>query len=231
MGLFAGFGMKDNTSFIVKNIAQGNKTIRIFNYPILNGKTRDLLSIPGISEADIRESLLKGALAVKIKSNEAIIVNSDIDLMQHNDSQKTFLKNAGIINGLDLTSVSDVGGGGGNSVFYGGGGDGITANQHKSLRQLIHLADNNGPMEGFTSGVFRETLPLADPFPTSIIWWDSSSKLKKIVENIIVYDSNFNPTTITWAVYASDGTTLASISDIIVYSGIFETTRTRVING
>lgn len=108
-------------------------------------------------------------------------------------------------------------------------GSGISAETHKVLRQLIHFIDN-GPAEGFATGAYRETLPLASAFPTSVIWYESAAKLKKIVEKTIVYTGAF-PTTITWEVYDVDGTTvLATVADTIVYSGAFETNRTRAIS-
>lgn len=107
-------------------------------------------------------------------------------------------------------------------------GSGISADQHKTLRQLIHFIDE-GPAEGFASGAYKEILPSANPFPTSVIWWESSSKLKKIVEKLITWTGAF-PTTIKWNIYDTDGSTkLATVSDAISYSGVFETTRTRTI--
>jgi hypothetical protein len=107
-------------------------------------------------------------------------------------------------------------------------GTGLSEATHKVLRQLIHFIDE-GPAEGFTSGAYKETLPAASIFPTSVIWWESSSKLKKIVEKTITW-TGVNPTTIEWEIYDTDGSTvLATITDAISYSGIFETTRTRTI--
>jgi hypothetical protein len=111
---------------------------------------------------------------------------------------------------------------------------GLTETAHRALRQLIHFIDN-GPAEGFASGAYRETLPAADPFPTSIIWWESSSKLKKIVEKLITRTgggaTTITPTPIVWKVYDTDGSTvLATVSDAVSYSGPFETNRTRTIS-
>lgn len=107
-------------------------------------------------------------------------------------------------------------------------GGGITAEQHKTLRQLIHFI-SEGPADGFTSGAYKETLSAVNPFPTSVIWWESSSKLKKIVERTITW-TGANPTTDEWKVYDTDGSTvLATVSDSISYSGSFETSRTRTI--
>lgn len=110
------------------------------------------------------------------------------------------------------------------------GGSGITESQHKTLRQLVHLADEGGPWEGFASGAFYEILPAADPFPTSAIWWTSAAKTHKIVELAVTYNANKTPNTEQWKAYDPDGTTvLVTITDTWAYSGIFPTSRTRVI--
>ncbi len=96
---FAPF-LKKNTSFIVKNIiTSSNKTIKIFQYPIPVGKERDLLAIPGVAEAEIRASLLKGELLHKLLAGEISIVYSDIDLLQFNNEQKAFLRQYGLTYG------------------------------------------------------------------------------------------------------------------------------------
>ena len=108
------------------------------------------------------------------------------------------------------------------------GSGGITETQHKTLRQLIHFIDD-GPAEGFLTGAFKEILPSGSVFPTSEIWWKSSSKIDKIVELGTTW-SGVNITQEEWKVYDTDGSTvLATITDAISYSSIFETTRTRTI--
>jgi len=105
-------------------------------------------------------------------------------------------------------------------------GSGITADQHKVLRQLIHFIDD-GPAEGFASGAYKETTGTV--FPTAAVWWESSSKLKKIVSLDVTW-TGVNPTTEVWKMYGTDGSTvLATVTDTVVYSGIFETSRTRSI--
>lgn len=90
------------TVFRVKNIAPNGKRIRIFKYPIKNGMDRDLMEIPYVSEADIRHSLLKGELFIKIVSKEIIVVESNIDLLQFDPCHKKFLEDAGIKIGLEV---------------------------------------------------------------------------------------------------------------------------------
>lgn len=110
----------------------------------------------------------------------------------------------------------------------GTGGTGVSETTHKTLRQLIHFIDE-GPAEGFASGAYREQLPSGSIFPTSIIWWESSSKVGKIVERTLTW-TGVNVTTDEWKVYDTDGSTLlATVSDSISYSGVVETTRTRTI--
>lgn len=106
-------------------------------------------------------------------------------------------------------------------------GSGISEAQHKALRQLIHFIED-GPAEGFVSGAYKETTPTG-PFPTSEIWWESVSKLKKIVELTTSW-TGVNITQEVWQMYATDGSTvLATVTDVISYSGPFETSRTRTI--
>jgi hypothetical protein len=109
------------------------------------------------------------------------------------------------------------------------GGSGVTETGHKTLRQLIHFIDG-GPAEGFASGAYRETLPSADPFPTTITWWTSAAKTAKIVDKTITYNANKTANTVQWRVYDVDGSTvLATVTDAIAYSSVFETSRTRTI--
>jgi hypothetical protein len=106
---FAPF-QKINGGFVVNNNSNPKKTIFIFNYPIPYGASRDLLAIPGVSESDIRASLLKGELLHKIIVGEISVLASDIDLLQFNAAQKSFLQGAGIVNGLDPVGGSGAGG-------------------------------------------------------------------------------------------------------------------------
>lgn len=114
--------------------------------------------------------------------------------------------------------------------YFPAGPTTVTSVSHKTLRQLIHLAEEGGPFEGFSSGAYRETLPSADPFPTSVIWWTSAAKVSKIVEETITYNPNQTVATDEWQVYAVDGVTvLATVTDTLTYSGVFELSRTRAI--
>lgn len=114
----------------------------------------------------------------------------------------------------------------GTGVFNLRSGTGLSEEQHKALRQLIHFVDE-GPAESFASGAYREVTGTI--FPSAIIWWESSAKLKKIVSQDITW-SGAKPTQVVWKIYASDGSTvLATVSDAITYSGVFESSRIRTI--
>lgn len=150
-------------------------------------------------------------------------------------SAKVILTNSGVdpatvgevtLNGTDIKAKDGVG------VFNLRSGSGLTEAQHKTLRQLIHFIDE-GPAEGFLSGAYKEIV--GGVFPTSVIWYTDSGKTQKIVEKTITRTgggaTNVAPTPIVWKVYDTDGTTvLATVSDAITYSNVFETSRTRTIS-
>jgi len=99
------------------------------------------------------------------------------------------------------------------------------ANSHASLRQLIHLAEN-GPYELIGSGSTLDIGP--QPFPTASIWRTAGGS--KIVEKLWTRNPNKTPATITWKVYAPDGSTvLSQAQDTITYQGVFEISRTRTV--
>jgi len=138
-------------------------------------------------------------------------VNTGTDPVNEGDVQL----NSGSLKAKDSVGVFDL-----------RSGTGITAEQHKVLRQLIHFIDD-GPAEGFASGAYKETTGTV--FPTAEIWYESSSKAKKIVERLMTW-TGANLTTDVWKIYDTDGSTvLWTVTDTVNYSGIFETDRTRVI--
>jgi hypothetical protein len=105
----------------------------------------------------------------------------------------------------------------------------LDIDDHRTLRHLIHFIDD-GPGGGFASGAYCETLPAADPFPTSIIWYVSTAKTEKIVELNITRNANKTPSVEEWKMYDINGSTvLTTVTDSISYSGVFETSRTRTI--
>jgi len=106
------------------------------------------------------------------------------------------------------------------------GGSGISAEGHKILRQLIHFIDN-GPAEGFATGAYREITGTA--FPTAIIWYDKAGAGKvKIVSKEISW-TGVLASPIVWKVYDAAEALIATVTDTVSYTGVFETSRTRAI--
>lgn len=122
-------------------------------------------------------------------------------------------------NGNDLKAKD------GSGVFNLRSGAGLTADQHKTLLQLIHFIDE-GPAEGFASGATKTVTGTV--FPTQILWRRADAT--KLVEKNLTWTGAF-PTTIQWKMYDVDGSTvLATVTDTVSYSGPFETGRTRAIS-
>lgn len=191
MDVFAPY-LKINGCFIVLNVSPQVKTINIFNYPINYNSTRDLLQIPGVSEQDIRASLLKGELQHKIRAKDIIVVCSDIDLLQFNDNQKNFLRNAGIVNGLqagssqfnvlrkeDIKLIGNVDGI--NTIFTIPSGTFIQSGDYKiivyknGVKQVFLddylITESGGPGTGYDT-VIMTTPPTVIPSPTDVITAD-----------------------------------------------------------
>jgi hypothetical protein len=190
---FAPF-LKINGCFIVKNIANPPKTLFIFNYPIPTQMERDLLAIPGVAEDDLRASLLKGELNHKLLYNQITVVCSDIDLLQFNAAQKSFLQSGGIVNGLSIDdsnfaflhyedieligAVDDV-----NTIFEIPNGqkfiqNGSTMNiiaYKNGVRQRLgddyFIAESGGPGTGFDT-VILSVVPTTTPPPVDVITAD-----------------------------------------------------------
>jgi hypothetical protein len=220
------YSLKYNTHFIIKNVCTDhNKTINVFRYPILFGQTRDILQIPGVQEADIRASLLKGELRHKFLCGDIQLVSSNVDLLQFSDKQRAWLKGFGFTEGVEI-GYDELDG----YVQSIIGGGGSIEPQHKTLRDLIHFIDE-GPGDGFATGAFKEILPVGAPFPTSITWYLDTAKTKKLVEKFITYAGTAFPSIIQWNMYDFDGVTLIhTVTDTITYSTAFEATRTRAIS-
>ena len=101
------------------------------------------------------------------------------------------------------------------------------------FRRLIHYLSDEGASLEDTAGVaFKEILPAASPFWTSVIWYQDAGKTKKVIELQLVRDALQRPTTETWTLYAIDGTTVQNTAtDVVTYSGVtpFELSRLRTL--
>ncbi len=106
----------------------------------------------------------------------------------------------------------------------------LNENQHKSYRSLIHFL-NEGPGNGFGTGLYREVVPSGSMFPTRVTWKTSSTG-SKIVEGLVTYNPTRTINTEQWSMYDSVGTTIIEqIIDTVTYQGIFELYRIRTTSG
>lgn len=98
--------------------------------------------------------------------------------------------------------------------------------------RLLSNFINYGPTGAGFNNAFREKSYGGTPWPTSDIWYTNSGKTQKIFEKIYSVRNGLQQvTTLIWRVYAVDGTTiLATATDTIAYSGVNESTRTRVFS-
>lgn len=95
-------GLNNNYStFIVKN--NSRKTVSVMGVRIAPGANYNLMSLEGITEEDIKVSLLKGVLKRKLNLGEISIISTDIDLTSLNLSQQAFLNNNNILKSFKLT--------------------------------------------------------------------------------------------------------------------------------
>lgn len=110
-------------------------------------------------------------------------------------------------------------------------GSGITAAQHKALRQLVHFVETNSPGDGFGAGPYvSEVLPTGNPFPESETWHTDATKTEKICREEVTYNNNKTFATQTWIVYKADGVNPeAQAVDTIFYQGVVETGRSRAV--
>lgn len=102
----------------------------------------------------------------------------------------------------------------------------ITKDEHDKLYTLIHFIDD-GPTSNFGSELYKEITYLNNVFPSTIVWWESELKLKKIIEKIITRNSNQLPTEVIYNMYDSNGNIVETARDVFTYNGVFETSKKR----
>lgn len=97
------------------------------------------------------------------------------------------------------------------------------------LRHWMQHFIDDGPSVAFGTGSFKETLPVSSAFPTSYVWWDSSSKNRQILRLEVTRSNPGNkPATENWKLFSEDGTSvIETVTDVISYNGAFEISRTR----
>ncbi len=168
MGLNTFIAKDVSTVFVVQNISQTHKTINLFGLPLGYRRSYDLLSIPEISEADIRHSLLKGELKSKATVGDIRVIRSTIDLTQYDSQQREFLASIGITSGVAGTPQEH--------IYYVGkhGGDsnnGLTAQEAfltfsaavATAAAQTPSSSNRFVIKGLDAGIYAENITLS-PF-------------------------------------------------------------------
>lgn len=100
----------------------------------------------------------------------------------------------------------------------------------KALQSLDSIALASMLEFGPTSppGAYREVVGTV--FPTLITWYDVPGPgRKKIMEKTITWTGT-NATTIVWRLYDSAETLITTVTDVISYTDVFETSRTRTVS-
>lgn len=85
--------------FVIANVNPFKKNITVFNNSIRYAGILDLMKVPGLSENEIRDSLIKGDLHSKIVNGDIKVLSSNIDLVTFDETFKNFLNNNGIVDG------------------------------------------------------------------------------------------------------------------------------------
>lgn len=156
-----------STTFAVQNIAPNRKDIKIFGQKIGWNRSYDLLTIPDISEADIRHSLLKGELKQKADAGEILVTNSTIDLTQYDGEQRAYLAAIGITTGLANALVTE------EQIYYVGKhgadtNDGLTLERPfltfgaavAAATAQTPTSSNRFVIKSFDSGIYNENIEL-----------------------------------------------------------------------
>ena len=96
MPLQSGIYPSTTISFIVKNNSSINRAIKVFGVKINPGGTLDLMTVPGVTEEDIRSELTKGSLKSLFVGKSLTVVSSTINFSSNDPSHQQFLTGIGL---------------------------------------------------------------------------------------------------------------------------------------
>ena len=96
MSLQSATGPSSTVSFIIRNNSSINRTIKVFNLKLLPGQTVDLMSIPGVTEDDIRNELIRGSLRSLFAGKSLTVVSSTVNFSTADLTQAAFLSSIGL---------------------------------------------------------------------------------------------------------------------------------------
>lgn len=131
------------TTFIIKNIS--NYILNIFNRQLPPSQELDLMKMTGVSEEDIRKSLLKGELYYKFKASQLQLISNEIVFNTNDPDFALFLTDIGVnVNsGSELTSLD------GSNIVVGSVSDAAMSTSSK-LGLLSSSLTSNGLVQDTT---------------------------------------------------------------------------------
>jgi hypothetical protein len=78
-------------------------------------------------------------------------------------------------------------------------------------------------------GAVRDILPVAALFPLQTVWYLNAARLVTLLELTITRNGSQQATQMQWKVYNTSGALTLTVTDVITYSTLYETTRTRTV--
>jgi hypothetical protein len=90
------FNPSATITFIVKNNSSINRSIKVFNTKINPGGQLDVMDVPGVTEEDIRVSVLKGPLKNLLSGGALQVLASTVNFNTSDPLQSGFLRSIGI---------------------------------------------------------------------------------------------------------------------------------------
>jgi hypothetical protein len=111
---------------------------------------------------------------------------------------------------------------------------GLTAEQHKTLRQAVHLLPN-GPYDGYfdsslSNNLYCEVTPNNNPFPTQATWYTAPDMLNRIIQLNVTYNQNKTISSCIYYIYDSSNNIIKQITENFQYNGIFLSNITRTFS-
>jgi uncharacterized protein (TIGR02246 family) len=93
--------------FVITNVSSNGKTIRVFNQKIKHNESYDLMAIPGVGEAEITDSLLKGELKSRLANGQITITNNTTSIEVKDRVYSETLSNRGFKDAKDQQVAND----------------------------------------------------------------------------------------------------------------------------
>jgi hypothetical protein len=79
------------------------------------------------------------------------------------------------------------------------------------------------------NGAVREITPAGALFPTNETWYRDATKTVVLLDLVYIRDPSGKPTQLIWLIYSLNGVLVATVTDTITYSGLYEIQRVRTV--